>query len=118
MVRVGREGELDFFACLLRCRTTCFPLIYLGVPLEARTKDSALWNPVIELYDKKLAKWKRNLLSKWGRLTLVKNTLSNIIIYYLTVLLILGKVASKLERIQCHFLWGDDDERRRYHLVN
>lgn len=52
------------------------------------------------------------------QLILVKITLSNIPIHYLTALPLLVKVARKLERIQCRFLWGNDDERRRYHLVN
>lgn len=73
---------------------------------------------MIELYDKRFANWKRNFLSKEGQLTLVKCTLSNIPIYYFTALPLPVKVARKIERIQCHFLWGDDDERRRYHLVN
>lgn len=63
MVSMGNVCELDFFAGLVGYRKTSLPLKYLGVALGVRVKDGALWDPVIEMYDKILIKWKRNLLS-------------------------------------------------------
>lgn len=57
-------------------------------------------------------------LSKGGRLILVKSTLSNLPIYYLSVLTIPVQVAKQIELIQNRFLWGDPDNKRMYHLVN
>lgn len=93
------------------------PLKYVDVPLGARYKDSVMWDSVIELSERRLVSWKHNLLSKRGRLTLVKNTLSNIPIYYLSAFTILVKDAKKLESM-CRFLWGDDDDRKKYLLLN
>lgn len=63
------------------------------------------------------ANQKRKFLSKGGRLTLIKSTLSNLPIYYLSVLNIPSNVPKKLEIIQCYFLWGDNDNTKRFHLV-
>ena len=56
---------------------------YLGMPLGANYKDSSIWNPIIEKMEKRLAGWKRLYLSKGGRLTLLKSTLSNLPTYFL-----------------------------------
>lgn len=53
-----------------------------------RYKERGIWDPLIELFWRKLANWKQNLLSKGGKLTLVKSTLSNIPIYFLSALTI------------------------------
>lgn len=64
-----------------------------------------------------LVGWKRKLLSKRGRLTLIKSTMVNFPIYYLSTTTIHVNVAKKLETIQCNFLWGDDEETNRFHLL-
>ena len=45
-------------------------------------------------------------LSKGGRLTLIKSTLSNIPTYYLSLFQIPVRMAKKIEKIQRDFLWG------------
>jgi hypothetical protein len=56
--------------------------------------------------ESKLAGWKRLLLSRGGRLTLIKSTFSNIPTYYLSLFQIPGRVAKQIEKIQRDFLWG------------
>ena len=46
-------------------------------------------------------------LSKGGRMTLLKSTLSSLPTYYLSLFTIPSHVANKLEKIQRDFLWGD-----------
>ena len=67
--------------------------------------------------EKKLAGWKRLYLSKGGRLTLLKSTLSSLPTYYLSLFTILVAVADKLERIQRNFLWGSSEECFKNSLV-
>ncbi|KAL6342305.1 hypothetical protein AAG906_007519 [Vitis piasezkii] len=55
---------------------------------------------------KKLAMWKRRYLSKGGRLTLIKSTLSSLPIYFISLFVIPRKVSLKLEKLQRDFLWG------------
>ena len=58
---------------------------YLGLPLGANHKSMAAWDCVEERYCKRLSLWKRNYLSKGGRLILIRNTLSSILIYFVFV---------------------------------
>ena len=53
-----------------------------------------------------MEEWKKLYLSKGGRLTLLKSTLSSLPTYYLSLFTILLHVANKIEKIQRDFLWG------------
>ena len=79
---------------------------YLGMPLGTSYKTASIWNPILEKIEKKLAGWKRLYLSKGGRLTLLKSTLSSLPTYYLSLFTILVAMADRLERIQRKFLGG------------
>lgn len=92
---------------VMGCKSSNLPIKYLGLPLGANYKDQRIWEPVISHVEMRLAGWKRGLLSKGGRLTLVKNTLSNLLIYYLSLFTIPCSAAKKLESIQSKFLWGE-----------
>lgn len=70
------------------------------------------------MFERRLAGWKKNFLSKGGRYTLIRTTLMNLPIYFLSTITIPVKVAKKLEAIECCFLWGDEEGNRKYHLVN
>ena len=67
--------------------------------------------------DKKLSGWKRLYLSKGGRLTLLKSTLSSLPTYYLSLFTIPKAMATRLEHIHKHFLWGSSVKCFKYPLV-
>ena len=79
-------------------------MIYLGMPLGTSYKTASIWNPILERMEKKLMGWKRLYLSKGGRLTSLKSTLSSLLTYYLSLFIVPKAVAIKLERIQRNFL--------------
>jgi hypothetical protein len=57
-------------------------------------------------------------LSKGGRVTLIKSTLSNLPTYFLSLLPIPSSVASRIEKLYRDFLWGGIGEEFKFHLVN
>jgi hypothetical protein len=57
-------------------------------------------------------------MSKGDQLTLIKNTLSNIPTYYLSLFPIPMSVALRLERLQQNFLWSSIGDEVKFHLVN
>jgi len=81
-------------------------MTYLGLPLGASYKFVSTWKGVVEKMKRRLAGWKRMYLSKGGRLTLIKSTLSNLPMYLLSMFPIPLKVANRLEKIQKGFLMG------------
>jgi hypothetical protein len=118
MVPVGHVSDLDSLAEIMGCKTAQLLMNYLGLPLSAKFKSKAIWDPILEKMEHKLAGWKRMYLSKGGRLTLIKSTLSSLPTYFLSLFPIPVAVASRIDKIQRDFLWGGMGEDRKFHLVN
>ena len=99
-------------------RFFCILLVYLyGVPVCGSH---------LLIYDltclskkkKRLSSWKRQYISKGGRLTLIRSTLSSLPIYFLSLFRMPKLVCSRLKKIQRDFLWGGGNLERKPHLVN
>ena len=104
IVPIDEMRNLDILANILHCRVANFPMKYLGMPLGTLFKTSLIWNPILKKIEKKLSRWKRLYLSKGGRLTLLKNTLSSLPTYFLSLFTIPKTVAARLENIQKNIL--------------
>ena len=105
LVPVGMLDNLDLLLIVLGCKQGTLPMKYLGVPLGAKFKDKAIWNPILEKIERRLAGWKRLYLSKGGRVTLIKSTLFNLPTYFLSLFPIPATVANQIEKLQKNFLW-------------
>ena len=114
---LGEVRNIQFLANILQCRVGSLPMIYWGMPLGSLYKTTTIWNPILERLEKKLSGWKWLYLSKGGRLTLLKSTLSSLPTYYLSLFTIPKAVATRLDCIQRNFLWGSSVECFKYPLV-
>jgi hypothetical protein len=110
LVPVGNVDNVTGLADILGCGVSSLPLKYLGLPLGACYKAKPIWNGVVEKIERRLASWKR-MLSKGGRITLIKSTLSNLPTYLLSLFLIPASVANRIEKLYRDFLWGRIGER-------
>ncbi len=117
LVPVGDVPFIEDLAGMLGCKTSCLPMNYLGLPLGAKFKTKSIWNGVLEKMEKRLAGWKRLYLSKGGRLTLIRSTLSNIPTYFLSLFPISAALAHRMEKMQWDFLWGSMGDEFKFHLV-
>ncbi|RVW34062.1 putative ribonuclease H protein [Vitis vinifera] len=77
-----------------------------------------MWDGVEERLRRRLARWKRQYLSKGGRITLIKSTLASIPIYQMSIFRMPKSVVKRLEKLQRDFLWGGGNTGRKIHLVN
>ncbi|RVW65252.1 putative ribonuclease H protein [Vitis vinifera] len=89
-----------------------------GAALGAPNKVDYVWDGVEERMRWKLALWKRQYLSKGGRITLIKSTLASMPLYQLSLFRMPKGVARRLEKLQRDFLWGGRSTERKAHLVS
>ena len=86
-------------------------------PSAPPNKAIGVWNSVEERYRKRLASRKMQYISKGGKLTLIRSTLSRLSIFYLSLFHMPKMVCTRLEMIQRQFLWGGDNLEKKPHLV-
>ena len=76
---------VDEIKNILRCSAVHLPIMYVSIPLGANPKQVSTWKPVLEKIERRLALWKAKLLSRAGRLVLIKSVLNNLALYYLSI---------------------------------
>ena len=118
LVPIGVVHNIDVLVGMLDCRQSSLPLRYLELPLGAKFKELPIWNPILEKMERRLVGWKRLYLSKGGKVTLIKSTLSSLPKYFLALLPLPGKVANHMEKLQRDFLWSGINGDSKLHLVN
>ena len=118
IIPVGRVDNVEMLASELACGVGSLPTTYLGLPLRATHRAMGVWDTIEERFRKRLTSWKRQYISKGGRLKLIRITLSSLPIYLLSLFRMPKLVCSRLEKIHRDFLWGGGNLERKPHLVN
>lgn len=91
---------------------------YLGVPIVHGRISKDLYIPIIEKIRSKLSNWKRNVLSRAGRRTLVQSVLSAIPIYTMQTVLLPISICNSIDRVSRNLLWRVKEDNSHGHLVN
>ena len=117
IISVGSIAEVDSLALELGCKVGTLPSSYLGLPLGAPHNSVTVWDGFEERFRKRLALWKRQYISKGGRITLIRSTLSSLPIYFMSLFRMPRRVRLRLEQIQRGFLWGGGNLEKKPHLV-
>ncbi|RVW27502.1 Transposon TX1 uncharacterized 149 kDa protein [Vitis vinifera] len=106
IIPIGVLEEIEEMAVELGCRVGSLPSQYLGLPLGAPNKAPSVWNGVEEKVRRRLARWKRQYISKGGRITLIRSTLASMPIYHMSLFRMPKSMARRLDKVQRDFLWG------------
>ncbi|XP_016199096.1 uncharacterized protein LOC107640057 [Arachis ipaensis] len=95
---------------LLGCQEAALPVRYLGIIIGANPRLVKIWKPVTD-------KVEENVLSKAGKLVLIKSVINNLPIYYLRLYKMPNAVAQKIISLQRRFFSEKDDGRPSMALV-
>lgn len=68
IIPVGNVENIDALTTFFGCRTACLPSSYLGLPLGAKYKSKALWNPVLDRFERRLMGWESSCCLRQGDL--------------------------------------------------
>ena len=104
---IGVNVERDFMemACeFLNCGEGALPFKYLGLPVGANRGRTTMWQPLLDLLNRKLNNWGNKFISLGGRIVLLNSVLNSIPIFYLSFLKIPSTVWRKIVKIQREFL--------------
>ncbi|XP_026450995.1 uncharacterized protein LOC113351176 [Papaver somniferum] len=93
---VGYDGDLSIFSSILGYYHGSLPTTYLGLPLGDKCGSIAKWDKVIERFTAKLAGWKKPLLSRVGKVTLINSVLSSLPVYYMSLFEMPNSVIQRL----------------------
>ena len=96
---MGEVENIDQLACELGCIVRSLPSTYLGLSLGTRQNSVSIWEGIEAKFRRRLVAWKRQYISKGGRLTLIRSTLSNLPIYLLSLFRLPKSVKCRLEKI-------------------
>lgn len=94
-----------FLADRLYCKVRRLRFKYLGFQISANPRSIAMWDSVVEKFERKLSSWKRQHLSLGCTLTLIKSTLANLPVYYISLFKMPIAMINKLDRIRRNFFW-------------
>ena len=70
---MGKVDNIEMLASELGRGVGSLPTMYLGLPLEAPHRATRVWDTIEERFRKRLTSWKRQYISKGGRLTQSKH---------------------------------------------
>ncbi|GMP93729.1 hypothetical protein CsSME_00043442 [Camellia sinensis var. sinensis] len=99
LIPVGSVPRISMLAAILGCKIVALPTTYLGLPLGASFKAPRVWDGVVDRVQRRLARWKRQYLSKGGHVILIKSVLLSIPTYFMSVHVIPVSVARRLEKL-------------------
>ncbi|KAK1643786.1 hypothetical protein QYE76_061591 [Lolium multiflorum] len=90
---------------LLHCNISEFPIRYLGLQLALRPLTKAQWQPLLDAVIHIVPAWQRSMITRPGRLTLVKAVLAARPVHHLLVLEAPVWVLEELEKNLRGFFW-------------
>jgi hypothetical protein len=112
------EDQIHSVAHLFGSPVGAFPIKYLGVPLHYDKLRREDIQPLVDSILKRVASWRRKLLSHAAKVTLIQSCVASVPVYLLSFIKF-PKWAIKI--LNSHFancLWSDTDGKNKYHLTN
>ena len=90
---------------------------YLGLPLISTGIHKTHCQPILQKIKNRISSWKNRLLSKAGRLELIRSVLHSYSIYWCNAFLLPAGLLQDIERLLMNFFWNGTNYKAM-HMVN
>ena len=91
---------------------------YLGIPIFSTHRIASSCQYLVDNICKCIEGWQARYLSMADRATFIKASVTSVPIYAMQTVILPQKICHHIDKLSCHFLWGDTDRRRGCHIVN
>ena len=91
---------------------------YLGTPIFTTYCTAHSYQYLVDKICLRIEGWQTKYLSMAGRATLIKASVASIPLYDMQTMLLPQKISQQIEKMSCHFLWGDTKHHRGCHMVS
>jgi hypothetical protein len=81
----GAIDDSERVASLLHCTISTFPIKYLGLQLSLGPLTRAQWQPVLDSATSIVSAWQKSLITRPGRLVLVKSVMAARLVHHLII---------------------------------
>ena len=112
------KNNSEKFRDIFTCVEGKLPMKYLGIPAHNVRLRNLDWKNAEEKMEKKLGTWQGRFLSYGGKLALIRESLSNVPFYMMSLFELPKGVEKKMDVIRKRLLWNGNDNENKYHLVN
>ena len=73
--------EINSYLSKKKKKVWALPASYMGLPLGVPHNSVVVWDGIEERFKNRLSLWKRQYIFEGGRLTLIRSTLSCLLVY-------------------------------------
>lgn len=106
------DEDIGRTSAILSCSIGSLPCSYLGIPLSIHKPSKAVLTPLIDKIANKLPGWKAPLLSKAGRLVVVKSVMSATPIHQMLALNLPKWFFKAVHKRRRGFLWKGQEQAK------
>ena len=91
---------------------------YLGTPIFTTHCTAHSYQYLVDKISLCIKGWQTKYLSMASRATLIKASMASIPLYAMQTTLLPQKISQQIDKMSCHFLWGDSEHHRNCHTVS
>jgi hypothetical protein len=105
------------YSSIFGCQGGTYLFRYLGIPMHHRKLSNNEWKIIEQRIEKKLSSWKDKHLSIGGRLVLINNILTSLVMFMLSFFEVPRGVLEKIDYYRSKFYRQSDQHKKKYRLA-
>ena len=114
----GAKDREPVYSEIFGCKMGELPMKYLGFPIDEKRIRNIGWQKTEEKIVGRCQTWQGRLLDSGSRITLIQSALTGVPYYMMSFYTLPCGVRKRMDFYRARFLWQEDDNHRKYHLVN